>query len=180
MVLIGRRHWQARKGEFLFGHYLIRFLAVALIGAGVTGIIQNRSWLRADVSTEQLSALSTETKDLLKELRDRKDVTAIKIDAYVSPTIPADYSETKLNLLSTLEEFRALGGSKVSVEKHEIRAFWSRGRPGRKELRHYAPRIALGRRLRRVRRGFFPRHGRHFRVGQGGDAVHRQGHPGGI
>jgi len=123
MVLIGRRHWEARKGELLWVHYALRCLAIGLIGAGLTVIFQNRNVLRADVSSEHLGTLATETRELLKQLRDRDDVGAVKIDAYVSPQIPADFTETKLNLLGTLEEFRALGGGKIVVDKHEIGAF---------------------------------------------------------
>ena len=42
------------------------------------------------------------------------------IDAYVSPQVPTDYAAAKLNLLSTLEELKALGGGKIVVHKHEI------------------------------------------------------------
>ena len=121
MVFIGRRHWQAREdGQFLLGHYLLRAVALMALAAGVTVLIQNRNWLRADVSTEQLSSLSQDSLNLLNSLRNNKEVESIKIDAYVSPYLPAEYAQTKLNLYSTLEEIRARGGSKIIVRKHEI------------------------------------------------------------
>ncbi|HMP07703.1 MAG TPA: ABC transporter permease, partial [Lacipirellulaceae bacterium] len=44
MVLIGRRHWQAREdGGSLLGHYLVRAAALLAIGAGVTVLIQSRN-----------------------------------------------------------------------------------------------------------------------------------------
>lgn len=121
MILIGRRHWQAREdGKYLFAHYAVRTLSLLALAAGVTLLIQNRNSLRADISNERLSTLSPETKQLLASLRDNEDLPSIRIDAYVSPQVPADYAATKINLLSTLEEFKALGGGKIHVEKHEI------------------------------------------------------------
>lgn len=121
MVLIGRRHWQAREeGGLLLGHYVVRAIALLVLAAGLTVLIQSRNWLRADVSTEQLSSLSDETKKLIAELRAKEDVSDVTIHAYVSPEVPAEFASTKLNLLSTLEEMRALGRGKIKVEKHEI------------------------------------------------------------
>ena len=70
----------------------------------------------------QLAVRPTRVK-LLNELRDNNDVKTIKIDAYVSPQVPAEYAADKLNLLSTLEEFRALSGGKIDVDVHEIPNF---------------------------------------------------------
>lgn len=124
MILIGRRHWQSRDdGKYMLAHYLTRGLALLAIAAGITVVIQDRNALRADVSSEQLSTLSPDTRELLKELRDNKEVKAIKIDAFVSPQVPADYAAIKLNLKSTLEEFKALGAGKIEVAMHEIPNF---------------------------------------------------------
>lgn len=121
MVLIGRRHWQAREDESSqLGHYLIRGLSLLAIAFGVTAILQEKNWLRADISYEQLNSLSEKTVKLIKQLRDDKDVRTIKIDAYVSPQVPKEYASTKINLLATLQEFKALGGDKIEVVKHEI------------------------------------------------------------
>jgi ABC-2 type transport system permease protein len=124
MILIGRRHWQAREdGHYMLGHYLARAIALAAIAIGVTVIIQDRNFLRADVSSEKLSSVAPETRELLQQLRDNKDVRSIKVDAYVSPEVPTEYAPVKLNLKSTLEEFRALGGGKIEVAIHEIENF---------------------------------------------------------
>ncbi|MAT68503.1 MAG: ABC transporter permease [Planctomycetaceae bacterium] len=121
MVLIGRRHWQSREDEqSLLGHYLIRGLSLLAIAFGVTAVLQEKNWLRADVSSAQLSSLSGDTIKLIRDLRDDPEVRPIKIDAYVSPQVPTEYAGTKLNLLSTLEELKALGGGKIQVVKHEI------------------------------------------------------------
>ena len=47
----------------------------------------------------------------------------IRIDAYVSPQVPAEYAAHKLNLLSTLSELSALSGGKIVVDVHQIENF---------------------------------------------------------
>ncbi|HYO23750.1 MAG TPA: Gldg family protein, partial [Lacipirellulaceae bacterium] len=121
MILIGRRHWQARQeGKLLLGHYAVRALSLLALALGLTMLIQSRNWLRADVSTEQLSSLSDETRDLIAQLRANDAVQTVKIDAYISPQIPTEFAASKLNLISTLEELRALGRGKIVVDRHEI------------------------------------------------------------
>lgn len=121
LVLIGRRHWASQEeGNSQVGHYVARALALLAIAIGVTQLANNRNWLRADVSSEQLSSLSDDTLELLAQLRDDPDAKTIYIDAYVSPQVPTEYASVKLNLLSTLAELQALSGNKVRVIKHEI------------------------------------------------------------
>ncbi|NOY43093.1 MAG: ABC transporter permease subunit [Planctomycetes bacterium] len=121
MVLIGRRHWQARdNGGALLGHYTVRAIALLCLAVGVTQFVQSHNLLRADISSEQLSSLSADTRKLLQDLRNDPEVKTIKIDAYVSPQVPAEYVSTKLDFLTTLAELQALSGKKVQVTKHEI------------------------------------------------------------
>ncbi|MGI9428137.1 MAG: Gldg family protein [Bythopirellula sp.] len=121
MVLIGRRHWAAREeGESLGWHFVLRTIALLCLAVGLTQIVQNRNFLRADISSEQLSTLSEDTLTILSELRQDENAKSIKIDAYVSPQVPTEYVETKMNFLSTLAELQALSGGKINVTKHEI------------------------------------------------------------
>ncbi len=121
MVLIGRRHWQAREeGGALLGHYLVRTIALLCLAVGVTQIVQSRNSLRADISSERLSTLSADTLSILQDLRQDENAKTIKIDAYVSPQVPTDYVATKMNFLSTLSELQALSGGKIQVANHEL------------------------------------------------------------
>ena len=121
LVLIGKRHWQARKeGGSLLGHYLVRTVALVAIAVGVTQIVQNSNLLRGDISSEKLSTLSEDTVRILRDLRADENAKTITIDAYVSPQVPAEYVTSKHNFLSTLAELQALSGNKVQVTKHEI------------------------------------------------------------
>jgi ABC-2 type transport system permease protein len=60
---------------------------------------------------------------LVQELKDDDTVKPIKIDAYVSPQVPAEYAPHKLNLLSTLSELSSLSGGKILVDVHEVENF---------------------------------------------------------
>jgi len=117
MVLIGRRHWLGgRDGHSMLGHYVTRSVMLALTAISLTVLFTNHDLLRLDVTEERLSSLSPSTKKLIRELNDKRPVM---IEAYVSPTVPDAYVETRLNLLSTLEELRALGGGKLQVQVHD-------------------------------------------------------------
>jgi ABC-2 type transport system permease protein len=113
MVLIGRRHWTGRRDGGRMGlHYLARTLGLA--AAAVGGVMLFRAMdVRADLSAEQISSLSPDTLQLLRTLETNRP---IDIKAYVSPTVPEDYTQTRLNLLNTLRQFRRLGRGKVNVE----------------------------------------------------------------
>ncbi len=116
MLLIGRRHWQGGKdGGSLSGHYFVRALSLLLGAAGLV-LISERFDRRVDISSEQLSSLSAQTKKLIKDLDPKHPV---QIDAYVSPTVPESFVETRLNLLSALREFEALDRSKITVNIHD-------------------------------------------------------------
>ena len=113
MVLIGRRHWAGRRDGSTIGiHYLARTLGLVAAMAG--GVLLFRALdVRADFSEERISSLSPDTKRLLAGLDGDR---AVDIKAYVSPTVPEDYAQTRLNLLNALRQFQQLGRGKVRVE----------------------------------------------------------------
>jgi ABC-2 type transport system permease protein len=124
MVLIGRRHWGGRdEEESMWAHYLARTLGLVAIAVGVTLFLSHHNWLRADITSENLNSLSPRTVKLVEELNDRKDAKPIKIDAYVSPQVPAEYAAHKLNFLSTLNELSSLSGGTIVVDVHEVENF---------------------------------------------------------
>ncbi len=124
MVLIGRRHWGGRDADDkMWFHYLVRALALVVFAAGLNVFISNHNGLRADITSEGLNSLAGQTVQLIGELRDDPEVKTIRIDAYVSPEMPADYAAHKLNLLSTLTEISSLSGGKIQAEVHEVENF---------------------------------------------------------
>jgi ABC-2 type transport system permease protein len=124
MVLIGRRHWGGREeDESMWAHYLARALGLVALAVGVNMFFSYHNGLRADITSEDLNSLSPRTVQLVKDLQDDDEVKTIKIDAYVSPQVPAEYAAHKLNLLSTLTELSSLSGGKIQVDVHEIENF---------------------------------------------------------
>jgi ABC-2 type transport system permease protein len=113
MVLIGRRHWTGRRDSSPMGlHYLAR--AAGLLAAAVGAVLIFRSAdVRGDLSQEQISTLSPDTRKLLRTLETSRP---IDIKAYVSPVVPEDYTQTRINLLNSLKQVERLGRGKVNVE----------------------------------------------------------------
>ena len=113
MVLIGRRHWAGNRAEGGLGlHYLARTLGLAAGAVGLALVFRAVD-VRADLSEGQISSLAPDTRRLLASLdADRR----VDVKAYVSPVVPEDYAQTRLNLLNMLRQFERLGRGKVSVE----------------------------------------------------------------
>jgi ABC-2 type transport system permease protein len=113
MVLIGRRHWAGKRGGGAMGlHYLARTLGLAAGAVGLSLVLRSVD-VRADLSEERISSLAPDTQRLLQSLEADRP---IEIKAYVSPTVPEDYAQTRLNLLNMLRQFERLGRGRVSVE----------------------------------------------------------------
>ncbi len=113
MVLIGRRHWTSRRDGAKMGvHFIARTLGLAATAVGLVMLCRGVD-VRADLSEERISSLSPDTRRLLRELDTSRP---IDIKAYVSPTVPEDYTQTRLNLLNMLRQFQQLGRGKVNVE----------------------------------------------------------------
>jgi ABC-2 type transport system permease protein len=115
MVLIGRRHWAGHRGGGAGGlglHYLVRAIGLAAGAVGLALVFRAVD-VRADLSEERISSLAPDTRRLLTSLAADRPVD---IKAYVSPTVPEDYAQTRLNLLNMLRQFERLGRGKVSVE----------------------------------------------------------------
>ena len=113
MVLIGRRHWTGRRDGARMGtHFVVRTAGLAVAALGV--VLTLRAYdVRADLSAEQISSLSLDTKHLLADLETEQ---AIEVTAYISPAVPEDYAQTRLTLLNMLRQFQRLSGGKLRVD----------------------------------------------------------------
>jgi ABC-2 type transport system permease protein len=115
MVFIGRRHWvTGRQGSSMAAHYTVRFLSLGVIAVAATAIFQQHD-ARLDITTEKLSSLSPQTRQILAEMKYERPV---QIDAFISPEVPEDFVQTRLNLLTLLREFQALGKGMIRVTVH--------------------------------------------------------------
>ena len=101
MVLIGRRHWRSGSQRLsMVLHYTVRLFCLAVVAVSLCLVLRWRD-ARWDVTSERLSSLSPQTEKLLAELKlDRP----VQIEAFISPTVPEGYVQTRLNLLSALRE----------------------------------------------------------------------------
>lgn len=114
VVLIGRRHWLGgRDGPSLIGHYVARVAALVVLASGLNILFSDHD-VRADLSLGQISSLSADSRRLLAENADKP----VQIDAYISPRVPEQYVQTRLNLLAMLDEFASHGGSSITVRVH--------------------------------------------------------------
>lgn len=124
IVLISKRHWAGGDdGETKGGHYFVRTLCLLAIVAALNIFVSNHDVVRVDMTSERLNSLSDRTLQMVKDLGADKEVPTVRVDAYVSPQVPAEYAAQKRNLLSTLEELAAASGGKIRVTKHEIENF---------------------------------------------------------
>ena len=120
-VLIGRRHWASGgTGQVVAGHYFIRVVSLMVAAASLSFAARNRDF-RTDFSSEKLSSLSPRSVTLLDGLGDRQ----IRIEAFVSPEgeTPEGYIQTRLNLLTMLDELRKQSGGRIAVTIHETETF---------------------------------------------------------
>ncbi len=120
LILIGRRHWLGgRDGTSMFWHYILRAAFVFIMAVATVLIVQysplNRA--RLDISEAKVSTLSEPTVKMLTELANDKDPNKqpIKIDAYVSNSVPSEFVKLKYDLVNLLREFDVLGGNRVQV-----------------------------------------------------------------
>lgn len=108
MVLIGRRHWVGGKdGHGMFGHYMLRVLALVVLVLSATVFFTNHDY-RYDATSERISSLSPDTYKLVRGLDTSRP---IRVEAYISQSLPDSFIRTKYDLINLLKELRAMGGN---------------------------------------------------------------------
>ena len=128
VLLLSRRHWAPVAGGYpLWLHHAVRAAAIAMALVSV-GVIVGRASVRLDVTAEQLHSLSAETRALIDDLPSDRPVF---IQAYVSPTAPEPFVQTRSNIISILEEIDAIAGSRVEVIIHDTEPFTDAAREAR-------------------------------------------------
>ncbi len=104
----------AGNAALLPGQYAVRVQSLVVIAVGAV-LFFNEHGLRRDITGERLRSLSPYTVELLQEVRKHTE-RPVQIEAFISPAVPEGYVETRLNVISMLEELDARGGEKVRLQ----------------------------------------------------------------
>jgi len=100
-------------------HWFTRSVAVLIVVLSCTSLARNTG-AGADLTAERLHTLSAETRRIVSSLDTARPVL---IQAFVSPRVPRDFVQTRVNLLSTLREFELLRGGAIELVIHETRKY---------------------------------------------------------
>ncbi|MBL9100789.1 MAG: Gldg family protein [Myxococcales bacterium] len=100
-------------------HRLIRLTSYAVTAISLTYVFQ-RTNLRADVTAEGLSQITSPTKKLIEGITEERPVV---IHAYVSKEVPREYVTVRSRLLTILREMQARGGKGLTVRILEPEPF---------------------------------------------------------
>ena len=130
-LLVERRHWPRQADGYpIWLHHCVRTAALVIATISINAII-GRADSRLDVTRERLHSLSGETHRLIGELHEDRPVF---IQAYVSPQVPKQYVQSRVNLLGILSEIESIGGAKVQVMVEETEPFTQEARDAREKF----------------------------------------------
>jgi ABC-2 type transport system permease protein len=118
LVVICKRRWSASSTTNMSLQYGARTVSLAVIFVSVL-VITNLFPARADLTAENLFSLSDATYETLEEVGDQQ----ITVQAFVSPEVPREYSETRRQLLGLLREFDLRGGGNLEVRIVDVEPF---------------------------------------------------------
>lgn len=118
LVVISRRRWSATASGRMAMEYLARSLCLGVTFVSLL-VITNVWPARADLTAENLFTLSDATYTTIEEAGDQR----ITIQAFVSPEVPREYSDTRRRLLGLLREFDIRGGGNLEVRIVDVEPF---------------------------------------------------------
>lgn len=117
MILIGRRHWRGgADGKSKLGHYAVRAVCLILIAFATTLILEWTAY-RIDATAERLNTLLPQTRRIVNSLETDEP---IQIEAFISKEVPESFVQQRLNVLSVLREFDAIGGNNIQLKVFDM------------------------------------------------------------
>ena len=99
----------------MLGHYIVRGVALIAAALALNLVISHYDFIRYDATEGRVSSLSPQTRRLLRELKNDRQIV---IEAFVSRDVPESYVKTKFELISMLNEFSAMSGGGIQVRMH--------------------------------------------------------------
>ncbi len=131
VLLVSRRHWpRETDGVKMSTHQLVRVVSIVVILVASISIL-DRLGLRVDATAERLHSLSSETRTLLSQLDSNRPVF---VQAYISPTTPEQYVQTRANVVGLLKEMASASGGKVQVAIYDTEPFTEEAREAREKF----------------------------------------------
>jgi ABC-2 type transport system permease protein len=131
VLLTNRRHWpRESEGLKMSTHHIVRAISIAVIAVSTIALV-GRLPLRIDTTAERLHSLSRETKELLRELDAERPVF---VQAYISPTVPEPYVQTRANVVGLLKEMAASSRGRVQVAIRDTEPFSEEAREAREKF----------------------------------------------
>lgn len=118
LVVISKRRWSTTASVNMTMQYATRTISLGVIFVSLL-VITNVWPARADLTAEDLFTLSDATYETIKEVGDQK----ITIQAFISPEVPREYSETRRRLIGLLREFDIRGGGNLEVRIVDVQPF---------------------------------------------------------
>ena len=119
LVVISRRRWAAGQSGSMGLQYAIRAICILVIGCSLLKIFWHYP-VRADFSSEKLFTLSAATRDTLDSLAKGNKIT---IQSFISPDVPADYVETRRQLLGLLKEYQLSSSGAIEWTNRDAAPF---------------------------------------------------------
>jgi ABC-2 type transport system permease protein len=119
LVVISRRRWSEGREKAMGMQFGIRAASVAVTCGSLLYILSFVP-TRADLSAENLYTLSDATIETLDLIRSGESIT---VQAFISPEVPADYVETRRQLVGLLREFGRSSGGTVIVREVAVEPF---------------------------------------------------------
>lgn len=124
MVLIGRRHWSGGAEGMTMGlHYLARIACMLVLVIAANVVLSNNDFIRYDATEGQLNSLADGSRKQIREIGKKDEVRPVKVEVFVSPSVPAEFAQQKRELLSTLKELESISGGKVQVNLNQIEVY---------------------------------------------------------
>ena len=119
LVVISKRRWHATEVVGMELQYTSRAICLGITLVSMLVLVS--MWpARADLTAESLFTLSDATYTTIDGIEDGQQIT---IQAFVSPDVPREYSETRRRLLGLLREFDLRGGGQLEVRVVDVEPF---------------------------------------------------------
>ncbi|MBR5759672.1 MAG: Gldg family protein, partial [Thermoguttaceae bacterium] len=116
VIILNRKTWRAHRPKARTCRYVYRGVASGLLAVSIVGIVCDHA-VRADCTAEKLSALSPET---LKLLNENTAPYPVVVEARLSAQVPQEYVQTKLNIISILNELKNRSKTPVFLDIRDV------------------------------------------------------------